>query len=263
MYSEPWAILMIRVTPKISDSPAATKNSPEGAGSPPSAWNSRPLALIEGSRETAKASAWRRRARRARRRVRDDARVQAQSNPSTLPVRCDRGPPVQAIRPGSACVSPRRGGRGAERRELSVRGRWAQLPDFGIGGQNRAPVDIFEIDHDRLAVLQRKLADIGAHRGLVIDGPVEERAERAIDLEPTERRHELVGIGGAGLADAGGERFHRGVADHGPEPRIIVEAFLIGGEKRLMLGRRDGVPGIAGHDPADRRLVFQRIEIFR
>ena len=34
MYSEPCATLMMRVTPKMSESPAATKNKPEAEASP-------------------------------------------------------------------------------------------------------------------------------------------------------------------------------------------------------------------------------------
>src|SRR5215510_12503051 len=40
-------MLTMRVTPKISDSPAATKNRPDAAASPLSAWNRRASGLIE------------------------------------------------------------------------------------------------------------------------------------------------------------------------------------------------------------------------
>src|SRR5579885_3836131 len=38
MYSDPCAMLMMRETPKISDSPAATKNRPDADDSPLRAW---------------------------------------------------------------------------------------------------------------------------------------------------------------------------------------------------------------------------------
>jgi len=37
MVNEPWAKLTIRVTPKISDSPEATRNSTDPAARPPNA----------------------------------------------------------------------------------------------------------------------------------------------------------------------------------------------------------------------------------
>src|SRR5262249_24005741 len=53
------------------------------------------------------------------------------------------------------------------------------------------------------------------------------------------------------------------VADHRAQPRIVVPALLIGGDERFVRRRVDRVPRIAGDDPSDRRLVLERIEIFR
>src|SRR4051794_14854467 len=46
MYRDPCAILMMRVTPKISDSPTATKNSPDALDSPLTAWKRREERVI-------------------------------------------------------------------------------------------------------------------------------------------------------------------------------------------------------------------------
>src|SRR5882724_11338431 len=71
------------------------------------------------------------------------------------------------------------------------RRRWTKLLHLGVGRQHAGAVDIFEVAHGALAVLQRDLADIGAHGGLLVAGTVFERPERAIDLEAAERRDQL------------------------------------------------------------------------
>src|ERR1700731_3705664 len=63
----------------------------------------------------------------------------------------------------------------------------AQLLDLGVGRQHRAAVDVFEVDHDRLAVLERGLAHVGSHGGLMVARAETERPEGAVDLEPGER----------------------------------------------------------------------------
>src|SRR5205085_5806845 len=125
-----------------------------------------------------------------------------------------------------------------------------------------AAVDILEVDHDRLAVLDRDLADVGTHRGLMIDGAIGEWTEWAVDLEAAERRDQLVGLGRARLGDSGRKRLDGDVADHRAEPRIIVEALLIRGQEGFVLGRADRVPRIAGDDPTDGGFVLERVEIF-
>src|SRR4029079_5020553 len=111
--------------------------------------------------------------------------------------------------------------------------------------------------------LEGDLAHIGADGRLLIAGPVLERSERTLKLEPAERGDQLLGICRIRLGNAGSERFHRVIADDGAEPRIVAPTLLIGGEEGLVGWRIDRVPRIAGYDPADRGLVLERIEIFR
>src|SRR5918911_1178237 len=44
----------------------------------------------------------------------------------------------------------------------------AQLPYFGVGRQDRGAVDVLDVHHRALAFLDRRPADPGAHRALVI-----------------------------------------------------------------------------------------------
>src|SRR5262245_33166146 len=102
------------------------------------------------------------------------------------------------------------------------RRRRSQLLHLLVGRQHAPPVDIFEVGHRPLAVLQRDLADIGAHRRLMVVGAEFERPQRTFDLEPAERDNELVGIGRARLGDAGGERIDGVVADYRTQAGIVV-----------------------------------------
>src|ERR1700759_5326269 len=165
-------MLMTRVTPKISDRPARTRNSPEALASPLSAWN------------------------------RTDWRVMA----------------------GLSSCREKPGRRSFRR---------TQLLYLGVRRQHRGAVDIFEVDHHRLAVLERELADIGAHGRLVVAAAIDERAEGALHLEAVEGLGDLRRVAGARLGNAGGERFHGDVADHRAEPRIVVELLLVGAKERL------------------------------
>src|SRR5271165_2399258 len=114
-------MLMTRVTPKISDRPAPTKNSPEALASPLRAWNRTDWSVMAGL---------------------------------------------------SSC------------REKPGRRSFCrtQLLHLGIRRQHRGAVDILEVDHNRLAILERELADIGAHGRLVVAAAKDERAERTIDF---------------------------------------------------------------------------------
>jgi hypothetical protein len=49
MKNEPWAKLTMRVTPKISDSPAATRNSDDAPASPLSSWTMKAENVIDQS----------------------------------------------------------------------------------------------------------------------------------------------------------------------------------------------------------------------
>src|SRR5438067_4922382 len=137
----------------------------------------------------------------------------------------------------------------------------AQLPHLGIGRLHGGAVDVLDFGHRALALLDSDLADPGAHGALVIDAAISDRPGRRVDLEVGERGDELLGVGAARLGDARSERLHGDIADEGPEARIVVEALLVGGDERLVLGRVDLVPRITGDDPAHGRFILQRIEI--
>src|SRR5260370_521433 len=64
--------------------------------------------------------------------------------------------------------------------------RRAQLSHVLVRRQHRGAVDVLEIDHDGLAVLERELAHIGPHGGLMVAAAIHERTERAVDLEAVE-----------------------------------------------------------------------------
>src|ERR1700722_3548116 len=150
-------MLMIRVTPKISDRPAPTRNRLDAPASPLSAWNRTASMLMTGL-------SW-----------------------------CREKP---------VCRSFRR----------------AHLLCFRVGRQHRGAVDIFEIDHHRLAVFERELADEGTHGRLVVAAAVDERAERTVHLEAGESIDDFGGVGRAGFGDARRQRLHGDIADHRAEP---------------------------------------------
>src|SRR3954453_199386 len=109
----------------------------------------------------------------------------------------------------------------------------AQLPHFGIGGLHRGAIDVLDVGHRPLALLDGDPAHPGAHGALVIDRAVGDRPRRRIDLQIGEGADQLLGIRGARLGDPGGERFHRYVADERAEPRIVAVALLVRGDERL------------------------------
>jgi hypothetical protein len=97
----------------------------------------------------------------------------------------------------------------------------------------------------------------------MIAGAEFERPERAVELEAAEGVDELLGVGRARLRDPGGQRLDRQIARRSNPCADSRGTVLIGGDERLVLRRRDFVPGIAGDDSAGRSLVLERIEIFR
>src|SRR5215211_8824252 len=138
----------MRVTPKMSDSPAATRNRPDALASPLSAWNrkaSKDIASYPASSCPALC-----RASRLMRHRRAFVNEMAGTSPAMT---------TQKVPPGS------------------VRGAGAQLLGFLLGGEHRGAVDIFEVRHGALAILQRDLAHIGPHRRLMVAGAVAERSE--------------------------------------------------------------------------------------
>src|SRR5688500_14365542 len=114
-----------------------------------------------------------------------------------------------------------------------------QPPHFAVRRQDRSAVDIAEIDHGALAALHRGLADPGAHGALVVDRAVLHRAGGRVELQAAERADQLLGVGAAGLGDAGGERLHGDIADDRSEARIVVEALLVGRHELLVRRRVD------------------------
>src|SRR3954467_13722398 len=64
--------------------------------------------------------------------------------------------------------------------------RRPHLPDLRVGRLHRCAVDVTEILHRPLAVLDGGLAAPGPHRPLVIDPPIHDRARRRIDAQPGE-----------------------------------------------------------------------------
>src|SRR5450432_482460 len=112
-------MLMMRVTPKINDRPAPTRNRPDAPASPLSAWN------------------------------RTESRVMAGLSS------CRAQPALRSF-------------------------RRAQLLCFRVGRQHRGAVHILEVDHHRLAVLERELAHVGAHGRLMVAAARDERTERPV-----------------------------------------------------------------------------------
>src|SRR5215470_9264279 len=155
----------MRVTPKISDSPALTKKRLDAAASPLSAWNA-----------TA-------------------SKVMGASRPSTSPVR-SRQPPTSngggEKRIVDCSANPHSKRLARQRSAPSLRG--AQLLHVVVRRQHRGAIDIFEIHHDGLAVLLSELADIGSHGGLMVAAAEDERTEGAVDREAVERRRDFRGV---------------------------------------------------------------------
>src|SRR5438105_1209064 len=78
---------------------------------------------------------------------------------------------------------------GAIRRSLCRR---TKLLHLIVGRHHARAVDILEIRHGALAVLERDLADVGADRRLMILGSIGERAQRTtLDLEAAESSDQL------------------------------------------------------------------------
>src|SRR5687768_850850 len=189
MNSEPCAKLTMRLTPKISDSPAATRNSELAPASP----------------------------------FRNCSRTAASLNPavSLLP----------------------------------------QRADLLLGGLDPGAVDVAPVDHRALAVFLRELADVRAHRRLVVERAPYDRAKRGLHLQALQSLDQLLGVRRLRLAHGIRDRVDRGIADDRALPRVILPALLVGITEALVLRRIDFAPGIAGDPPPLRRFVLERIEV--
>src|SRR5271166_1394768 len=169
-------MLMMRVTPKITDSPAPTRNRLDAAARPLSAWN-RTASRLMGT------PSWP-----------DLFRLV----PAIHDLLLDSKKTWMAVTSTAMTGSYR---------SIHCRGR-TQLPDLLVARLDARAVDIFEIRHGAFAALERDLPDIGAHGRLVVDGAKLERADRALDLQSAKGRDQFVGVGCPRLGDTGGQRFH-------------------------------------------------------
>src|ERR1700737_1339114 len=182
---------MMRVTPKIRDNPAPTRNRLDAAARPLSAWNRTASRLMQCS-----------------------CRLGRVLHATQHPKPEQQGGGSQSARPNRRTGSIHRCGR-------------TQLPDLVIARLNRCTINIFEILHGAFAALERDLTDKTPRRGLLTDGAVFERSERAFQLEPTEGRDQLVGIGCARFRNPCSKRFNGDVTDHRTKARMIIPALLV------------------------------------
>src|SRR5258705_5953334 len=169
----------MRVTAKISDSPAPTRNSDDAPARPFSSWTTKPEGFIARG-----IAGWN----------------QAAAAEPALPGRWGR--PLR----GSAAGAPGVG---------SIRG--ARLLDQLSARLELRAVEILVVDHHALALVVLGLADERAHRRLVVVGAVRDLAERRVDLQAFEGLDELVGLAALRLLHASGDRLDRAVAHHRAE----------------------------------------------
>src|SRR5574337_1236118 len=246
MKNEPCAKLTIRVTPKISDRPAATRNSDDAAAGPVMNLTSKPQKLMTGKSLCRASLPWSFHHRYRKR---------------------FRGHPRSGLRPAAGCApsAQQEGVGGATRSARSLGVALlvvACLLDQVVGRLEFRAVVVLEVDHHALAPVVLRRADERAERRLMVLGTVGDPAERRVDLQAGERGDQLVGVGAAGLADAGGDRLDLAVADHRALARVVVVLRLVRLQERIVRGRVDAVPGVAGDDPSIRRVVLQRVEVF-
>ena len=108
---------------------------------------------------------------------------------------------------------------------------------------------------------QVELAHVGPHGGLVIQRPEFSRAKRRGELQAAQCDHQLLVVGGVGFLDGCKNGLHGGIAHHRAHLGVFIEASVVIGRKTGVLPRIDLVPGVAGHDPALGRFIFQHIEV--
>jgi hypothetical protein len=85
---------------------------------------------------------------------------------------------------------------------------------------------------------------------LMIQRTILDGAERNGQLQPLEGLDHRFGICGAGTFDAFGQRLDGAVADDRAQTRVFLESGLVAFQEGLMFGRVDGLPRVAGDDPA-------------
>ena len=86
-------------------------------------------------------------------------------------------------------------------------------------------------------------------------------AKRTLNLKPLESSDQLVGLAAFGFFKPRCDGLDHGVAHHRTQPGVILVFAVIGQEKGFVLGRLNAIPGVAGHDPAVRRFVAQRVQV--
>src|SRR3979409_639691 len=170
----------MRVTPKRSDRPAATKKSPEAAESPLSAWNRMALWVIAGALIPPPQVGPARLAHHS---------CGTRASPGFVGRAGPRPPRKWIARfdlsrshpPAVVDGSPatRKGG------NILVCHR-PQFFHLGIGRKHRSAVHVLEVRHGAGALLERDRPHIGAHGGLMVAGAVGEGAERAVDFQALE-----------------------------------------------------------------------------
>src|SRR5215213_8536697 len=133
---------------------------------------------------------------------------------------------------------------------------------LGLGEHHRRAVDVAPILHRALPALQRRLADPGAVRRLVVDAAHRDRADDGVELHVLEGRDQLLGVGAAGLLDQVLGHVDDDVAEERAEPRRVVELRPVGVDEGLVFRLGQLLPRVAGGDPALRRLLAERQEVF-
>src|SRR5829696_7536813 len=86
-----------------------------------------------------------------------------------------------------------------------ARSVFPQCAHFLIGRLEARTVRVAPIDHHAAAVAPRELADVSAHRRLVVDRAPVHQAEGRLHVEAVQRLDHLLRLGRACLADRGGD----------------------------------------------------------
>ncbi|KAG1605404.1 hypothetical protein G6F45_014208 [Rhizopus arrhizus] len=84
-----------------------------------------------------------------------------------------------------------------------------------------------------------------------------------VHLQAGEGVDQLFGVDLARGLQALGDGHQRCIAHHRAHFGRFVVALLVGVDEGVIGGGIDGVPGVAGDDPARRRVGTQRFQVFR
>ena len=97
----------------------------------------------------------------------------------------------------------------------------------------------------------------------MVDRPECNRPKRRLDSDPFCGVDKLLAVGRLGFSENRCGALEHCVADHRAQPGIVIVFRLVSFEKGGVVRDRNRVPRIAGHDPSHRRLILERVEIFR